>query len=170
MAGMIGAAKDTLEAVIKARVPNAIIVRNHAKETKGLMGKKFPLVALITNPGKFDDRTTSTFRYVNTETQALVQRYVRGSRTLPILVRVWAEGEEETDEYFTRIIPAIPREWSYDGFDGNVLIKGEEHSDHTGNAAKQYVSVAEVQFTVKVALEEEVVPTFTSVTQEPEIA
>jgi hypothetical protein len=84
-------------------------------------------------------------------------------------VRVWAEGEEETDEVFSRILPAIPRKWEYNGFEGLIVINGEEHSDHTGNTAKQYVSVAEVQFTVQVALDEETVPSFGTVTVDPEI-
>jgi hypothetical protein len=84
-------------------------------------------------------------------------------------VRVWAEGEEEADEVFSLILPAIPRKWEYNGFEGLIVINAEEHSDHTGNTAKQYVSVAEAQFTVQVALDEETVPTFGTATAEPEI-
>jgi hypothetical protein len=169
MEGMIKAAKDVLEGAIGARVPEVTIARSAADETRAIMARRFPLAALITNPGKFDDRTAGTARYANTETNTLVQRYIRGSRILPILVRVWAEGEEEADEVFSRILPAIPRKWEYEGFEGLIVINAEEHSDHTGNTAKQYVSVAEVQFTVQVALDEETVPTFGTVTAEPEI-
>lgn len=169
MAGMIKAAKDMLEGAIKARVPSVNIARSAADETRAIMARQFPLAALITNPGKFDDRTAGTARFANTDTNTLVQRYIRGSRILPILVRVWAEGEEDADEVFSLILPAIPRKWKYDGFEGLIVINGEEHSDHTGNTAKQYVSVAEVQFTVQVALDEEIVPTFGTVTAEPEI-
>jgi hypothetical protein len=133
------------------------------------MARKFPLASLVTNPGRFDDRTVGTARYANTDTNTLVQRYIRGSRILPILVRVWAEGEDEADDVFSRILPAIPRKWKYDGFEGLVVINSEEHSDHTGNTAMQYVSVAEVQFTVQGALDEETVPSFGAATAEPEI-
>ena len=169
MAGMIKAAKDVLEGAIKARVPSVNIARSAADETRAIMARKFPLASLITNPGKFDDRTAGTARYANTDTNTLVQRYIRGSRILPILVRVWAEGEEEADDVFSLIVPAIPRKWDYDGFEGLVVINGEEHSDHTGNTAKQYVSVAEVRFTVRVAMDEETVPSFNTATAEPEI-
>jgi hypothetical protein len=169
MAGMIKAAKDALEAAIRARVPSVTIARSAADETRAIMARRFPLAALVTNPGRFDDRTAGTARYANTDTNTLVQRYVRGSRILPILVRVWAEGEEAADEVFSRIIPAIPRKWEYDGFEGLIVINAEDHSDHTGNTAKQYVSVAEAQFTVRVALDEETVPTFKTATAEPEI-
>jgi hypothetical protein len=169
MAGMIQAAKDVLEGAIKARVPSVNIVRSAADESRAIMARQFPLASLITNPGKFDDRTAGMARFANTDTNTLVQRYIRGSRILPILVRVWAEGEEEADEVFSRILPAIPRKWEYDGFEGLIVINAEEHSDHTGNTAKQYVSVAEVQFTVQVALNEETVPTFGAATAEPEI-
>jgi hypothetical protein len=169
MAGMIKAAKDALEGAIRARIPALTIVRSAADETRAIMARQFPLASLITNPGKFDDRTAGTARYANTDTNTLVQRYVRGSRMLPILVRVWAKGEEEADEVFSRILPAIPRKWEHDGFEGLIVINAEEHSDHTGNAATQYVSVAEVQFTVQVALDEETVPSFRTATAEPEI-
>jgi hypothetical protein len=169
MAGMIQAAKDVLEGAIKARVPSVNIVRSAADESRAIMARQFPLVSLVTNPGKFDDRTAGTKRYANTDTNTLVQRYVRGSRILPILARVWAEGEEAADEVFSQILPAIPRKWEYDGFEGLIVINAEEHSDHTGNTAKLYVSVAEVQFTVQVALDEETVPTFGAATAEPEI-
>jgi hypothetical protein len=65
-------------------------VRSAADETGAIMARQFPLAALITNPGKFDDRTAGTARYANT----LVQRHVRGSRILPILARVWAAGRK----------------------------------------------------------------------------
>jgi hypothetical protein len=169
MAGMIRAAKDVLEGAIRARVPALTIVRSAADETRAIMARQFPLASLITNPGKFDDRTAGTARFADTETHRLVQRYIRGSRILPVLVRVWAEGEEEADEVFSRILPAIPRKWDYDGFEGLIVINAEEHSDHTGNTAKQYVSVAEVQFTVQVALDEETVPSFGTATAESEI-
>jgi hypothetical protein len=169
MAGMIKAAKDVLEGTIRARVPSVTIARSAADESRAIMARQFPLASLITNPGKFDDRTAGTARFANPDTNTLVQRYIRGSRILPILVRVWAEGEEEADDVFSRIIPAIPRKWEYDGFEGLIVINAEEHSDHTGNTAKQYVSVAEVQFTVQAALDEETVLSFGTATAEPEI-
>jgi hypothetical protein len=166
---MIQAAKDALEGAIRSRVPSVTIVRSAAAESRAIMARQFPLVSLVTNPGKFDDRTAGTARYANTDTNTLVQRYIRGSRILPILVRVWAEGEEDADEVFSRMLPAIPRKWEYDGFEGLIVINAEEHSDHTGNAVKQYVSVAEVQFTARAALDEETVPSFNTATAEPEI-
>jgi hypothetical protein len=167
--GMIRTAKDALEGAINARVPSIAVVRSAADETRAIMARRFPFAALITNPGKFDDRTDGTARYANTDANTLVQRYIRGSRILPILVRVWAEGEGEADDVFSPILPAIPRKWKYDGFEGLIAINAEEHSDHTGNTAKQYVSVAEVQFTVQAALDEETVPSFGTATAEPEI-
>jgi len=78
---------------------------------------------------------------------------------LPILLRCWAAGEEEADKLFSRIIPAIPHLWEYDGFSGKVEIAAEEHSDHTGNTAKLFLSVAEIRFTAPAALEEGLIPT-----------
>jgi hypothetical protein len=96
------------------------------------------------------------------------QQYVRGSRILPIQMRVFDEGEEKTDVVVSRIIPAIPRHWELDGFEGLIVINWEEHSDQADTMLKLYLSVVEVQFTVDVALEEELVPTITTVEVEPD--
>jgi hypothetical protein len=81
MAGIIKAAKDVLEGAIKVRVPALTIVRSAADEIRAIMAQQFPLASLITNRGKFDDRTAGTAQYANTDTNTLVQRYIRGSRT-----------------------------------------------------------------------------------------
>ena len=156
---MIKQAKDVLAQVVQERVPDAVIVRSVSEEQHAIMARKYPVVALITNPGRFDDREAKTVRYQDEEQGIWVQRKVRGNRIIPILLRCWAEGEDAADEAFSRIIPAIPRRWEYDDFEGHVLINAEEHSDNTGNVAKLYLSVAEVQFAVDVATEVEIVPT-----------
>jgi hypothetical protein len=164
---MIKEAKDLLEAVITARCPEAVIVRSALDESQALMDRKYPLVSLITNPGNFDDREAKTVKYFDEAEGMWKKRYVRGNRVLPILLRLWAEGEEEADRYFSRILPAIPRTWEYDNFEGLVLINHEEHSDHTGNVAKRYLSVAEIQFTMAAAMEDELVPTFNTIKNDP---
>jgi hypothetical protein len=166
---MIREAKDVLQGVVKARVPGTAIVRSSAEETRAIMARKWPLVSLITNPGQFDDRTAKTVRYADEEAGVLKQRYVRGNRILPILLRVWAEGEDEADRIFSRLIPAIPKRWELDDFEGTIVINHEEHSDFVDNVSKLYLSVAEIQFTVPVALDEEIVPTFATADAEPEI-
>ncbi|MDR0402032.1 MAG: hypothetical protein LBH35_00425 [Treponema sp.] len=167
---MIKEAKDILHNVVAARTPGVTIARSMAEEQRAIMARKWPLVSLITNPGSFDDRDAKIIRYADTEAQTLKQRYVRGKRTLPVLLRVWAEGEDATDVLFSRILPGIPRRWVYDDIEGTVLIGAEEHSDFEDTTSKLYLSVAEIQFTVPVALEEELVPTFQKVEAEPQMA
>jgi hypothetical protein len=164
---MIKEAKDLLEAVVKKRVPESVIVRSALDESQALFSRQFPLISLITNPGGFDDREAKTVKYFDEVEGMWKKRYIRGNRVVPLLLRLWAEGEEEADRYFSRIIPAIPRTWNYDNFEGLVLINHEEHSDHTGNVAKRYLSVAEIQFTMAAALEEELVPTFNNIENDP---
>jgi hypothetical protein len=164
---MIKEAKDLLEAVVKERLPEATVVRSALDESQEIFSRKFPLVSLITNPGSFDDREAKTVKYFDEEAGTWKKRYVRGNRVLPILLRLWAEGEEEADRCFSRIIPAIPRTWAYDNFEGLVLINHEEHSDHTGNVAKRYLSVAEIQFSAASAMDDELVPTFNTINNEP---
>jgi hypothetical protein len=166
---MIKEAKDVIETVIRERITDAVIARSVAEESRAFMAQKYPLIALITNHGRFDDRTARTNRYADETSGTWKQRYVRGSRIVPILLRCWAEGEEATDKVFSRILPAIPRKWEYDGFEGLILINYEEHSNCTDSMSKLYLSIAEIQLTVDVATEEEEVPTIDTVEPEPEI-
>jgi len=162
---MIREAKDLLEGIIKNRVPEVAVVRSAAEESHAIMARQFPLVGLITNPGLFDGSEARTVRYFNVK-KNYRERYVRGNRVLPILVRCWAAGENEADEVFSRIIPAIPSRWEYDDFTGSVEIGAEEHSDYAGNVAKLYLSVAEVRFSAAAAMDAEPVPVFETVEQE----
>jgi hypothetical protein len=163
---MIKETKDILQAVVEQRTPNVTVVRSVKEEKEAIMARKFPLVALVTNQGHFDDRDAKKVRYKDEEAETWKERYIRGSRILPILLRCWSKGENEADAVFSRILPAIPRRWELDGFEGTILISIEEHSDHSGNMAELYVSVVEVQFTVPVALEETIVPTISQVQNE----
>jgi hypothetical protein len=164
---MIKEAKDVLEQAVSKRVPGVVIVRSAAEVSRAIMGRQFPLVSLITNPGKFDDREAKLVRWYDGEAQSWKQRYVRGNRSVPILLYCWGKNEEETDVLFSRILPAIPRQWKYDGFDGLVVIEREEHSDHADSLSSVYASVAEIRFTIFSALEEEAVPTIAASEIEP---
>jgi hypothetical protein len=159
--GMICEIKNILQEALSERCPGVPVVRSAAEESHAVMSRKFPLVSLITNPGRFDDREAKNFRYYDEASNSYKNRYVRGERSVPVLLRCWGSGEDETDVLFSRILPAIPRKFQYDGFDGLILIQGEEHSDHADTLSKVYVSVAEILFVVSVALEEEDIPTIT---------
>jgi hypothetical protein len=166
---MIKEAKDILRNVVLDRVPDVTIVRNMAEEQRAVMARQWPLVSLITNPGRFDDRESKTIRYPDEDAGVWKERYVRGRRILPMLLRCWAEGEDAADALVSRIIPAIPRKWELDGFEGLVVISNEEHSDFEDNMTKLYLSVVEIEFSVPVALEETDVPTVKAVEAEPEM-
>ena len=125
MTGMITAIKDLLAETIERRCPGMTVVRSKQAMEREFMARKLPLAALITNPGRFDDREVKIFRYYDPDVQTWKQQYIRGNRRVPVLLYCWANGEEETDRLFSRIIPAIPRQWQYNGFDGLILIEGE---------------------------------------------
>ena len=166
---MIKEIKDLLQTTITARVPGVTIVRSIAEESRVIMARKWPLVSLITNPGRFDDREAKTIRYPDSEAGVWKERYVRGRRIVPILLRCFGRGENDADALLSRILPAIPRKWEYDGFEGLVVIEAEEHSDFTDSVNQLYLSVAEIQFSVPVALDETAVPTFRAIEAEPEL-
>jgi hypothetical protein len=163
---VIKEAKDLLEGIIKNLIPGVTVVKSTAEESRQIMVRNFPLVSLITNPGNFDDSEARTIRYHDEQDGGYKQRYVRGNRVLPVLVRCWAAGEDEADAVFSRIIPAVPSRWECGDFTGSVEIGAEEHSDHTGNVAKLYLSVAEVRFSAAAAMDAELVPVFETVEQE----
>jgi hypothetical protein len=156
---LITEAKDLLERIVKQRIEGVTVVRSAADESHAIMQRQFPLVALITNPGPFDGAQAQTYRYFE-ENKEYKQRYAQGNRNIPILLRCWSTGEKEADAVFSRIIPAIPSRWNYDGFTGSIEIGTEEHSDHAGNVAKLYLSVVDVRFSVAAAMEPGEVPYF----------
>jgi hypothetical protein len=161
---MITEAKDLLEKVVKKMIPNATVVRSGAEESKQVLARKFPLAALITNPGKFDGTAARTYRYfVDEEKHKYKQRYARGNRNVPVLLRCWAANETEADKAFSKIIPAIPSRWNYDDFTGEIDITYEEHSDHAGNVTNLYCSVVEVVFTAQAAMDVVDMPYFNEV-------
>jgi hypothetical protein len=167
---MIKEAKDILESVVSRRAPGVTTVRSMADEQHAIMARTWPFVSLVTNPGRFDDREAKTVRYPDAEAGIWKERYVRGKRILPVLLRLWAEGEDAADALFSRILPAIPRKWEFAGFEGLIVIENEEHSDFVDSVSKLYLSVAEIEFSVQAALEETDVPTVKTVEAEPEIA
>jgi hypothetical protein len=147
---MIREAKELLKTIVEDTVPGVTVVKSAAEESRQIMARKFPLVSLITNPGAFDDKEARTVRYFESspgEPKVYREWYVRGHRNIPILIRCWAEGEDDADRMTSDIIPEIPSRWEYDGFGTQVKIGAEEHSDHTGSLGKPYVSVVEVIFT-----------------------
>jgi hypothetical protein len=158
---VIREAKDLLKGIIEDLTPGVTVVKSAAEESREIMARKFPLVSLITNPGAFDDSGARTVRYFEGspgEPKTYRERYVRGHRNVPILIRCWAEGEDQADELASGIIPAIPSQWEYDGFSCHVKIGAEEHSDHTGSLGKPYVSVVEAIFTAAAARKPVAVP------------
>jgi len=161
---LISQAKGLLEKVIKQRVSGVTVVRSLAEEKKAILKRRFPLAALITNPGAFDGNEARTLRYFDkNEKHKFNQRYVRGNRNLPVLIRCWASSEAEADAAFSRIIPAIPSRWVYDNFTGSIEIGTEEHSDHSGNVTALYLSVIDVTFTAAAAMEPGELPYFEEV-------
>jgi hypothetical protein len=165
---MIVEAKNALEEAVRSRAPAATIVRSASGESRAIMAREFPVVALVTLPGGFDDREAQTYRYYDSEEGTWKQRYVRGNRVILIEMRVWGEKEEDVDAVFSGILPGVPRHWEYDGLEGLVVINGEEHSDSVDSVSGTYLSAAEIQFSCKIALEEETVPTINTVELEPD--
>jgi hypothetical protein len=160
---VIREAKNLLKGIIEKTVPGITVVKSAAEESRIVMARKFPFVALITNPGSFDESEARTVRYFEGEPKQYRERYVRGHRRLPILIRCWADGEDNADALSSSIIPEIPSQWEYDGFGNHVQIETEEHSDHTGNLNSPYVSVIVATFIATAARKPDAVPFYEEV-------
>jgi hypothetical protein len=162
---MIKECKDVLQHIIQEHFDDIPVVRSAREEKQAIMTRKFPLISLITNPGSFDN-VGKLVRYK--EGEGIGQRQVRGTRKVPIVVRVWGEGEEAVDDLFSRMLPLIPRRFTLDGFEGMVTLLTEEHSDHAGNLSLLYLSVIEVEFAVDIAPAPVAVPVITGIEMEIE--
>lgn len=160
---MIKEIKDILTQVVSTRAPEAAIARSFLAEKNANLARKWPVVAFITNPGRFDDMEAKLYKYYDEHAGMYQQRYVRGKRILPVVMRCWAKNEEAADTLFSSIIPYIPSRWSLDDFEGEISIISEEHSDHAGNTSKLYVSMAVIEFSILVAQAAGDVPTFNTV-------
>jgi hypothetical protein len=141
---MVREAKALLTEVIHLVLPDIPIVLSAAEESRVFHDRRFPFIALITNPGSFDESEARTVR--RREGMRILEWYVRGYRNLPIVIRCWALGEDACDAVFSRIIPAIPRQWEYAGYVTHIKIGAEEHTDNATNLTKPYLSVVEVTF------------------------
>jgi len=157
---VIREAKTLLKGIIEKTVPGITVVKSAAEESRLIMAHKFPFVALITNPGSFDESEAKTVRYFESNPKQYLERYVRGNRNLPILIRCWADGEDNADELSSSIFPEIPSQWEYDGFGNHVQIETEEHSDHTSSTNNTYVSVIVATFAATAARKPKAVPYF----------
>lgn len=163
---MITQAKDILQQVIEQRITGVTIARSFQKEKKACLAKQWPLVSLITNPGRFENASRIT-KYFDKDAKIWKQRYVRGKRILPVLMRCWAMGEDSADELFSSILPYVPTRWVLDDIEGEVSILSEEHSDHAGNTSELYVSAVEIEFSMEVARVPGDLPTINTVNMEP---
>jgi hypothetical protein len=106
---MIKEAKDVLQGVVEARIPEAAVARSGAEETRAIMARKWPLVSFITNPGRFDDRTAKTYRYWDAENETYAQRYVRGSRACRFCSASGPRARTRRTGYSAVCCPPSPR-------------------------------------------------------------
>ncbi len=75
---MIKEAKDLLEKIIKERIQGITVVRSATEESHKIMARKFPLIALVTNPGTFDESEARTVRYFEGKPKQYRERYYAG--------------------------------------------------------------------------------------------
>jgi len=158
---MIKEAKDLLMAILAAHPAEGLaltrIVRTGVDEKKAVTAREHPFAALVTAQGGFENvARRSAFR--DPDKGVVVKRYVRGLRTLPVTVRVWTRTEEEADALVDAFLPWIPTRWTYDGIDGQVVIKRLDASDFASAMSGQYVAAVLVEFSVEVALPGDAMP------------
>lgn len=149
---MITAAKDILAGIITAHtsIPAKRVARSAAAERDLHHERAYPFVALITADGSFEN-TAGTVRYEDTTAGSIVERLVRGTRTVPMEIRLWAEDETDGDRLAHAVIRHLPTRWEYDGFAGAIDIADEAHTDNAANITDEYVISILARFSIPVA-------------------
>jgi hypothetical protein len=159
---MIVECKNILSEAIAAFTQVQLIVRSVVDEKKLLSERSFPFCSLITLPGKFDDRSTKLVKILDTIRRQWTMHQVRGTRNLPIQIRIFTKSEEEASSLAHDIIRNIPLTFEYNGKQGKISIGEEEHSDHVTRLTEKYLSLIIVMFSVEVAADPVDLPTITA--------
>ncbi|OHD22774.1 MAG: hypothetical protein A2Y38_20110 [Spirochaetes bacterium GWB1_59_5] len=152
---MITEAKDILASVLTAHPAVGLsltrIVRSAADEKKAVLERAHPFASLISAPGSFDNTTSR--RAARTASGGGVEKYfIRGTRRLPIGIRVWAKTENDADAIVSAFLPFIPHRWAAEGAEGVVEIKKTDASDFASAVSGHYVMMVEVAFSLDVAM------------------
>ena len=163
---MIKEAKDILAYIILTRTPivTANIARKAATERDLHHQRSFPFAALISADGGFDPQEARTARYADETAGTNKERVIRGTRTVPIEIRVWAADEDSGDAIAHDLIRHLPMRWDFDGLEGLVNIISESHTDNIANLTDEYVVSILVEFAIQVGADATDLPTFAGVT------
>jgi len=154
---MVTEAKRLIEAIVRKRTPVRAVAFRKTEEDTLRSQKTMPYVALLTADGKFDERTMKRVKTRSADgTLSVVQ--VRGTRMVPIEIRVAARSEEEADRYLGDVLRYLPHSWSVGDYAGRVDVLTEHHDDYASNAADRAIASAFVMFELEIGTDPEAVP------------
>lgn len=160
---MIAASKDILAGVIAmhASISAERVARSAARERELHDERAYPFAALIAADGSFEN-SPRTVRYEDKAAGSIMERFIRGTRTVPIEVRLWAESEAAGGRLAHHVIRHIPTRWDYDGLGGEIEVADESHTDNVANITDEYAISILVRFSVPVAADAESINTVPS--------
>lgn len=129
---VIVAAKDLISEIIKEQFDISFkIARSITDETNLKSARQNAFVSLLTADGKFNEKNAKTVRYKEVEDHYSI--LVRGSRNIPIEVRVFGKNESETDRILETILSYMPRYWKIGQRSGEIEILSEHDADYSSN-------------------------------------
>lgn len=153
---MVSEAKKLIEGVIRKQTPIRDVALRKTDEDTYVSQKRVPYASLLTADGKFDEQSV---RYIKLRNGAsLLQVHIRGTRSLPIEVKIAAKTEQDADRYLGNVLRYLPTKWQIGEYRGTIHILTEHHDDYASNAADRAVASAYVQFSMDIGTDPEPVP------------
>lgn len=154
---VIIAAKDLIAEIIKDRFGTSYqVARNIVAETNLKSARHQTFISLLTADGKFNEKNAKTVRYKDTDYQYSI--LVRGSRNIPIEVRVYGKDEAETDRILEIILSYMPRYWMIGKREGEIEILSEHDADYSSNYKDGSMQSAFILFIMDIGKEPAKVP------------
>lgn len=164
---MLTEAKRLIEGVIRKRTPIRKIAGRRTDEETFITQKALPYAAIFSADGKFDERTARVVK-VRTPEGGLNQVQVRGTRKVPLELRIAAASEADADKWLGEVLRYLPLKWSIGDYAGAINILTEHSDDYSSNAAGRAMSSAFIMMTMEVGTDPESVPQIGGATVAPE--
>ncbi len=134
---MIETIKNDVQSFLRTRCNiTATHIHQHAKDEKQALYKRaYPVVSIITGDERFENNNSYE---------------VRGTRTIPIEIRIWETTEKKAMDIAEKVLSKLPTSWRYEGNDGSIDIIGVTHSDHIANMTEYYACFITIDFSMQV--------------------
>lgn len=140
-------AKNLIENIVTEKL-KIKVVKNLIDEQNEKTKRTSCFVSILSADGSFVEKETKTIR-INLNGKEY-DYFIRGSRSIPIEIRVFGKNEAETDKILENILANLPRTWNIEDRYGTVEIISEHCNDYTSNYKDGVMQSAFVRFTMQI--------------------